>query len=68
MLELLMMEVYSLLIGATIMAVIMKIIVAAFFIFAIIGFITTIRFFTRRKKKKAVDPHKVWLKTGKWPD
>ena len=34
-------------------------------IFAIIGFLTVIRFLFRGKKKGKKDPYKEWIKTGK---
>lgn len=71
MLELFLYDLKALAIGAVIWVIFMRILAIAFCIFAVIGFISTIRFFIKRKKRKQApkeDPHKVWLKTGKWPD
>ena len=59
-------DLYAFLAGARIAAFLYMVFVIAILIFAIIGIITTIRFFVRRKRnKKQMTPGERWMKTGR---
>ena len=44
---------------------IMKLLILAILVFAVIGIITTVKFFIRRKNKKKETDGEYWLRTGK---
>ena len=67
MLELLLLDLASWVVAAGIIAFLVKLAIIATLIFAVIGLITTIRFFATRKKKKKHDVGAEWLKTGRMP-
>lgn len=63
MLEMLIIEAASWVIATGIVAFFVKLAIYATLVFAIIGFVTTIRFFVSRKKKTSSGEE--WLKTGR---
>jgi len=65
MIEMLFLEAYSWILAAGFIAFLIKLLIIAILIFAIIGIITTIRFFANRKKKK--NAGEIWMKTGRMP-
>ena len=57
-------DLYSFAIGVTFYAFLVKLLICLIIIFAIIGFVTTIRFIIKKrkeKKKKNEDPYEAWL-------
>lgn len=67
MFEMLFRDLSLLFAGAAFAAFLMKIIVIAILVFAVIGVITTIKFFANRKKNKETDGQ-YWLRTGRTRD
>ena len=61
----LLLDIYSLAAGAAFMALLVEIGMILYTVFAIIGLITTIRFFINRKKRKKETAGERWLRTGK---
>lgn len=64
MLEYLFFEMSKLMAAASLAVILLKIIIVLILIFAVIGIISTIRFFAGRKKRKETDGE-YWLRTGK---
>lgn len=58
-------ELHAFLIGAKITAFLYSVFTMIFWILAIIGLITVIRFFVRRRRAKKMTPGERWLHTGR---
>lgn len=67
MFEMLFYDLSMLFAKAAFTAFLLKIIVIAILVFAVIGVITTIKFFANRKKNKETDGQ-YWLRTGRTRD
>ena len=59
-------DIYGLIAGLSFMALLVRIGWFLYTLFAIIGLITTIKFFVTRKKKKKETAGERWLRTGKF--
>ena len=67
MFEMLFYDLAHLFAGAAFIAFLLKLFILAILVFAVIGVITTIKFFANRKKNKETDGQ-YWLRTGRTRD
>lgn len=58
-------EIESILAGAAIAAFLLKIVILAILVFAVIGLITTIKFFVRRRNLKKETDGEYFMRTGR---